>query len=93
MQDFETFEDVEAWLEPLGYDAFWSAMLDMGIYGFEDRVHCDKTLATGIADMDTVMSVTKRMALFGLVEQYDLPFRCDVMDAQQRRKPDLTIIH
>jgi hypothetical protein len=78
MQGFETFEDVEEWLEPMGYDAFWQAITAIGLYGDEDRVDCDKTLATGTADMDTVMSVTKRMALHHLVEQFELPFRCEV---------------
>ncbi|WP_299825296.1 hypothetical protein [uncultured Roseobacter sp.] len=74
---FETFEDVEAWLEPLGYDAFWDAILPTGALGPEDRAHCDQTLADGVSDMDTVARVVKRMALFELVAQHDLPFRCD----------------
>lgn len=78
MQGFETYEDVEEWLDPMGYDAFWQAIIVTGLYGPEDRAHCDRTLADGTADMDTVMNVTKRMALFHLVEQFKLPFRCEL---------------
>lgn len=87
MQGFETFEDVEDWLEPLGYDAFWAAIIPTGLYGAEDRAHCDRTLADGVADMETVIGVTKRMALHHLVTQFDLPFRCDLP-----RAPDLTLV-
>jgi len=78
MQDFETYEDVEEWLAPMGYEAFWAAILPTGLYTEEDRAHCDRTLAYGITDMETVMEVTKRIALTSLVAQYDLPFRCEL---------------
>ena len=87
MFDFETYEDVEAWLAPMGYEAFWDAIMATGLYRPEDQAHCDRTLAQGVADMETVMSVTKRLALTRLVEQFDLPFRCDVAT-----KPALTLI-
>lgn len=88
MQDFQTYEDVEEWLAPLGYDAFWDAIIPTGLYGTADRTHCDATLAKGIADMQTVVSVTKRMALCRLVEQLGLPFRCEV-----QRVPELTVVN
>lgn len=87
MRDFEVYEDVEDWLAPMGYEAFWQAVLSAGLYGEEDRAHCDRTLAEGIADMETVMSVTKRMALHRMVERLDLPFRCEV-----QAKPDLSVV-
>ena len=74
-------------LHPMGYDAFWQAIMATGLYGSEDRAHCDRTLADGTADMDTVMNVTKRMALFHLVEQFELPFRCE-----QRHSPELAVV-
>ena len=87
MQGFETYEDVEEWLDPMGYDAFWQAIMATGLYSSEDREHCDRTLADGTADMDTVMNVTKRLALFHLVEQFELPFRCEL-----RRGPELAVV-
>lgn len=78
MIDFQTFEDVEEWLAPMGFEAFWDAMRTIGLYGPEDQAHCDRTLAQGVADMETVMCVTKRMALHALVAQFDLPFRCEL---------------
>ncbi|WP_415402433.1 hypothetical protein [Tateyamaria sp. SN3-11] len=87
MRRFETYEDVEDWLAPMGYAAFWDAIIPMGLYDASDRGHCDRTLATGVADMDTVMTVTKMFALEALVRQFDLPFRCDLATA-----PELTVI-
>ncbi|WP_299283287.1 hypothetical protein [uncultured Tateyamaria sp.] len=87
MQNFETFEDVEEWLAPMGFDAFWNAVISIGLYDESDRAHCDRTLVDGIADMETVMTVTKMFAREALVRQFDLPFRCDVAT-----KPDLSVI-
>ena len=78
MDSFETYEDVEDWLAPMGFDAFWAAMLKIGLYGPGDRDHCRAALAKGHADMETVMGVTKRMALMHLVDQFNLPFRCEL---------------
>lgn len=87
MFEFETFEDVEEWLAPMGYEAFWQAIAPLGLYGSEDRAHCDRTLADGIADMETVVTATKRMALHALVAQFELPFRCELPTA-----PDLRVV-
>ncbi|WP_299587657.1 hypothetical protein [uncultured Tateyamaria sp.] len=87
MHGLETFEDVDEWLAPMGYDAFWDAIIPLGLYGADDRAHCDHTLATGIADMETVMTVIKMFAREALVRQFDLPFRCDLVT-----KPELTVI-
>lgn len=75
MQRFEFIEDVEEWLEPMGYDAFWQAIEPYGIFGPEDRAHCDRTLARGIAPMDTVMTVTKAMFRWELTLALDLKVR------------------
>lgn len=88
MFDFQTFEDVEEWLAPMGYEAFWAAILSTGLYTDADRAHCDTTLKDGIADMDTVMEVTKRMALHQLTDQFDLPFRCE-----RKARPALFVVH
>ncbi|MEM1363693.1 MAG: hypothetical protein AAGF94_18655 [Pseudomonadota bacterium] len=72
MQNFQTYDDVRDWLAPLGYEAFWSAIAPYGLFGDGDRVHCDRTLAEGIADMPTVLNVIKGMAVWRMVETYDL---------------------
>jgi hypothetical protein len=87
MQNFETYEDVDEWLAPMDFDAFWDAIIATGLYDASDRAHCDRTLANGIADMETVMVVTKMFAREALVRQFDLPFRCDLAT-----KPALTVI-
>lgn len=87
MDRFETFEDVEEWLAPLGFEAFWQAIETLEVFGSEDRRHCEATLANGIADMETVMEVTKRMALHEIVARERLPFRCELA-----RKPDLRVV-
>lgn len=71
----------------MGFDRFFDEMARVGLYGPGDRAYCARTLQDGIADMDTVMSVTKRMALFALVDQWQLPFRCE-----PTRGPELAVI-
>ena len=75
MQRFEFIEDVEEWLEPMGYETFWQAIEPYGIFGPEDRAHCDRTLEDGIAPMDTVMAVTKAMFRWELTLACDLKVR------------------
>lgn len=75
MQRFEFIEDVEAWVEPMGYETFWQAIEPYGIFGPEDRAHCDHTLADGIAPMDTVMAVTKGMFCMEMRLAHDLRIR------------------
>lgn len=77
MTCFETIDDVEEWLAPLGYDAFWEAIAPLGLFGPEDRAHCDRTLQNGIADMETVMSVMKAMVRWELTLKHDWPIRTD----------------
>lgn len=87
MYDIQTFEECEAWLKPMGFDRFFDEMAKIGLYGPDDRAHCERTLQEGTADMDTVMGVTKSMALFALVEEWDLPFAHEL-----KRGPELVVI-
>ena len=78
MQDFETYEDVAEWLEPMGLAAFWEATQAIGLYGPEDQAHVARALDLGDVDMQTALPVIKRMALLQLTEQWDLPFRVEM---------------
>lgn len=73
---FEDIQDVEEWLAPLGFDAFWEAVDPWNIYAGADRPHFDEILAKGVTDLDTMLTCLKaevRMELtarFGLKERY-----------------------
>ena len=88
MQSFDNIVDVKEWLAPMGYDAFWDAIAPYGAFGPRDRAHCDRTLAEGISDMQTVVEVIKAWAAWQMTELYDLklsryegpPPRLEVVD-------------
>jgi len=42
---FEDIQDVEEWLAPPGYIAFWAAMDDWAVFTEDDRDQCDRTIA------------------------------------------------
>ena len=88
MQGFETIEDVMEWLDPMGYDAFWRAAQSQHLLSPEDRQHCDETLANGIADFDTVLTVMKSVARDVLVERNGLRYSTTLAP-----KPTLRIVH
>lgn len=77
MQEFEDREDVEEWLEPLGYDAFWKEIERFGVE-LPEREDCDADIAAGAADEATVLSVLKGMVRLELVRRHGLRPR-DVM--------------
>lgn len=79
---FQTYEDVKDWLDPMGYGTFMDTMIAIGLFGPEERAHCDRTLADGIADMQTVCDVMKFIAGAELKEQLNLPFRHELMDVR-----------
>lgn len=88
MQAFGTIEDVQDWLQPMGYEAFWQAALMHDLLGPEDRAHCDATLAKGVADYDTVLTVMKAVARDALVERHGLVYSTTLAP-----KPALQIVH
>jgi hypothetical protein len=87
MQDFQTYEDVQEWLEPLGYEAFWEETMRLGIYGPGDRAVCDQRLAEGHQDVASVIALIKSMTAWIVSEELDLPFRCHLPE-----KPDLYVV-
>jgi hypothetical protein len=71
MSLFEDMEDVEEWLEPLGYEAFWSGIEPFGL-AVQSRASCDEQIARGGIDQATVLDVLKGIARLELVERYQL---------------------
>lgn len=68
---FKDRKDVEEWLEPLDYEAFWRevAAFDPDI---EPRELCDEDIAAGIVDQATVLEVLKRAVRLELIERFGL---------------------
>ena len=75
MPPFDYIDDVKDWLEPLGYDAFWQAVMPLGLFEDEDRAHCDQCLHDGVTDMGTMMEAMKAIAKLELTIQLDLQYR------------------
>jgi hypothetical protein len=72
MIGFDCIEDVTAWLEPLGYDAFWDAVTPFYLFDVPERAHCDRTITEGIAPFETVLTVLKSMVRMELTERFGL---------------------
>ncbi|MFG1342230.1 hypothetical protein [Xanthobacter autotrophicus] len=73
---FKDREDVEEWLEPLDYEAFWEETAPF-VLALEPRASCDAQIASGSIDRMTVLAVLKGMARLELVERFQLPIRDD----------------
>ncbi|MDA5556057.1 hypothetical protein [Shimia sp. MMG029] len=84
---FEDIQDIRDWLDPLDFDAFWSAIEPWAIFEGGDRAHFDQVLSRGITDVDTVLICLKAEARVALTERFGLKERCYVpTDAQYLRK-------
>lgn len=65
MVAFEDIQDVEEWLEPLDYIAFWEAIAPFHL-GLDDREHWDGLIAGGIATTERLLDILKSMAVMEL---------------------------
>ncbi|MCR5858264.1 hypothetical protein [Mesorhizobium sp. J428] len=74
MRWFEHREDVEEWLRPLGYDAFWREIERYAVT-LEAKVSCDMQIESGSIDEETVLTALKALAVVDLVERYELARR------------------
>lgn len=74
MQWFEHRDDVEEWLRPLGYDAFWREIEAYAV-NVTARSACDAQIASGAIDEPTVLTALKALTLMELVERYGLKRR------------------
>lgn len=71
---FQDIQDVEEWLEPLDYIAFFEAIAPYRL-GVDDREHCDGLIAGGIATTEGLLDVLKFMARMELRVMFDLRHR------------------
>ena len=68
---FEDIQDVEEWLEPLDYVAFWDAVAPYFLT-LQDRTHCDGLIAGGEVSTDLILSVLKGLAVMELRTAFNL---------------------
>ena len=74
MKIFKHIDEVEAWLEPMNYLEFWTAIAPYNLV-LQDREHCDGQLAAGEVDEDTVLIVLKHMARVELTKLQKLNWK------------------
>lgn len=72
---FEDLEEVEEWLEPLDYVAFWEAVAPYSLFSMEDRDHCDRLIAGAKVKPATILKGLKGMAVDELTRRFELTFR------------------
>lgn len=72
---FEDIDDVQEWLEPLGYAEFWEAVAPWGLFDPSDRAHFDRVLAEGVTDLETMLICLKVEARMALTERFGLKDR------------------
>jgi len=70
---FQDIQDVEEWLAPLDYTAFWEAISPYRL-GLDDREHCDGLIAGGITT-DRLLACLKIMAVMELRIAFSLKDR------------------
>lgn len=86
---FEDIEDVQDWLEPLDFVAFWEAVAPYSIFALDDRAHFDGVIARGVTSQETVLTCLKAEARMALTERFGLTHR--IYDPADR--PYLTRVH
>jgi len=75
MDFFEDIQDVEEWLAPLDYDAFWEAIEPLKVLDAEDRAHADQNRAKAEIGTDLVLSCLKTMVRRDLTDRFGLTDR------------------
>ena len=71
---FQDIQDVENWLAPLNYIAFWEAVAPHNLT-LQDRDHCDGLIAGGELAQEVVLDVLKFCAMRELTERHQLRHR------------------
>ncbi|MEM8646931.1 MAG: hypothetical protein AAGF86_11365 [Pseudomonadota bacterium] len=72
---FEDIQDLEDWLAPLDYIAFWREIAGHALFTEDDRDHCDALIMAGEAPQDAVLVGLKTMARLKLAQRYGLSDR------------------
>ncbi len=73
MSDFRHVQDLEEWLEPMGYDEFWVKLAPFGVDA-EIRADCDASIANGTLP-DTVLTAMKGLTRIELTKELGLKRR------------------
>ena len=63
---FQDVEEVEEWLEPLSYAAFWEAMNAWPVFTLAERDHCDGLISRGDVPEQLILEGLKGMAISAL---------------------------
>lgn len=72
---FEDISDVNEWLAPLGFDAFWEAIALWNLYTCADRAHFKQVLADGVTTEETMLTCLKAEVRLILTERFSLTER------------------
>ncbi len=71
---FQDIQDVENWLAPLKYLAFWDAVAPYNLT-LQDRDHCDGLIADKEVGANQILPVLKGLAVMELRVMFDLKDR------------------
>ena len=71
---FKHTEDLEEWLNPIGYKEFWAIMRVYKVR-LPNKDHCDKKIQNGIVEEDFVLQGLKYIAALQLGKEWGLSRR------------------
>ncbi|MEP3847442.1 MAG: hypothetical protein ABJM43_19020 [Paracoccaceae bacterium] len=71
---FKDTDDLVEWLQPMGYETFWREIKPFGLI-IIPRDKCDRDIASGATDEETVLSVMKNFARIELASILKLEWR------------------
>jgi len=74
---FKHINDIEDWLEPMGYETFWREIRPYCLVMLP-REKCDADMTNGDVDEETVLYVMKNFARIELAAIFKLEWRNDV---------------
>ncbi|WP_421929759.1 hypothetical protein [Neoaquamicrobium sediminum] len=79
---FEDIQDVEEWLAPLDYIAFWEAIAPYRL-GLDDREFCDGLIAGGKMTQEKLLDTLKALTVMELRIRLGLKVRVTVPPSAQ----------
>jgi len=84
MQKFTNKNQIEDWLSPMTYQAFWKAIAPYELT-LQPRDHCDAQIESGAVSREVVLDVLKGMAVLELGQRHGLTY--------QRAHPAIRLVH
>lgn len=79
---FEDIQDVEEWLEPHDYIAFWEAIAPYRL-GLDDREFCDGLIAGGKMTQEKLLDTLKALTVMELSARHALKDRVTIPQSAQ----------